>query len=203
MKFQLCFVFVLLFASEQFNTVLGIAERLGCRSEDGSLIDWFYLYKLPNSIEEDNEIESKNSGLNYLFITPDSTNKWTLSQRLINDSSSMPGRTLMPAYNNHYDNNLVMMYNDEPTNAKSNGSRGHTKGVVVANDISGFWLIHSVPKYPPSIEESYDYPKSGSIYGQSFLCISFTGDEMAKVGIQLKFNEPQFYSSHVPHHLKT
>lgn len=163
----------------------------------------YYLYKLPNSAEG-NEIDSKNSGLNYLFITPDSAGQWTLSKVLIDNSSSMPGRTLSPIYKDDKDNNLVMMYNDEPTNGSPEESRGHTKGVVVANDISGFWLVHSVPKFPPALEEGgYDYPKSGKIYGQSFLCISFTGDEMGKIGKQLSFNEPQFYSSHVPNYLKT
>lgn len=190
--------FVLLFAS-----TIAIAERLGCRDESGELIDWYYLYKLPKSIE-DNEIGATNSGLNYLFITPESTDKWTLSKRLVNDSLSIPGRTLGPIYNDKSDNNLVIMYNDEPTNAKSDESRGHTKGVVLGNDISGLWLIHSVPKFPPSLEEGhYDYPKTGALYGQSFLCISFTADEMDKIGKQLKFNEPQFYSTHVPPYLKT
>lgn len=131
--------------------------------------------------------------------------QWTLSERLINDTASMPGETLSFIYERKNDDNLlVMMYNDEPTNGKTDGTRGHTKGVVVANDISGFWLIHSVPKFPPALEEGhYDYPHTGTIYGQSFLCISFTGDQMAKVGKQLQFNEPHFYSSQVPHFLKS
>src|SRR5690349_881753 len=160
MKFQVCISFALLFSS-----ALAIAERLGCRDEEGNLVDWFYIYKLPNSFG-DNEIDSKSSGLNYLFITPDSSD-WILSKLLINDSMSMPGKTLSPMYEDHKDNDLVMMYNDEPTNGPPEGNRGHTKGVVVANDINGFWLIHSVPKFPPTLEDGhYDYPKTGTIYGQ-------------------------------------
>lgn len=188
-----------------FAGVFAIADRLGCRDEDGKLIDWFYLYKLPNKFDGLRSKESKNEGLSYLYITPSSMSQWTLSERFINESTSMPGATLSFVYKKQdVDNNLVMMYNDEPTNGKTDGSRGHTKGVVVANDISGFWLVHSVPKFPPALEEGqYDYPKSGTIYGQSFICISFTGDQLGKVGNQLKLNEPHFYSSHVPKHLKT
>jgi len=122
---------------------------------------------------------------------------------LINESSSIPGLTLSFIYKKNDDDNLVMMYNDEPPNSPTDGTRGHTKGVVVANDISGFWLVHSVPKYPPALDEGhYDYPETGTHYGQSFLCISFLGDQMNKVGKQLKYNEPHFYSTNVPNFLK-
>lgn len=200
LNIKFCLILFQLFAGG-----FSIADRLGCRDEDGKLVDWFYLYKLPNTFFGLGGEKSKNDGLSYLFMTPSSISQWTLSKRFINESTSMPGATLSFIYKpQHDDNNLVMMYNDEPTNGQTDGSRGHTKGVVVANDISGFWLVHSVPKFPPALEEGkYNYPKSGTIYGQSFLCISFTGDQMGKVGKQLKFNEPHFYSSHVPKYLKT
>lgn len=176
-----------------------VADRLGCRDEAGNMVDWFYLYKLPKQLESDG---ASNSGMNYLFVTPSSSGEWTLSKRLLNDSSSMPGQTLSPVYEKT-DSNLFMMYNDEPPTGSTDGTRGHTKGVVVANDISGFWLVHSVPKYPPAPEDSYGYPHSGLPYGQSFLCMSFTGDQIGKIGKQLIYNEPHFYSSHVPDYLTT
>lgn len=194
-KFLVCFL-------ELFAFAYSVASEIGCRDENGNLIDWYYLYKLPNKLEG----HESQFGLKYLFITPTSTSQWTLSDRLINDADSIPGKTLSLIYNRNGtdDNVIVMMYNDEPPKGTTDGSRGHTKGTVVANDISGFWLIHSVPHFPPSIEEThYDYPSTGVTYGQSFLCISFTGDQMWKVGKQLQYNEPHFYSSHVPQYLKT
>lgn len=180
-----------------------IADIIGCRDESGKLVDWYYLYKLPNAYENSGSVDQKETGLNYAFITPSSMNQWTLSKHLINESSSMAARTLSLVYGqSESENNLVMMYNDEPPQGTADETRGHTKGVVVANDVNGFWLIHSVPKYPPSTEDAYDYPKSGTIYGQSFLCLSLTGDQMAKVGKQLLFNEPHFYSSYIPDYLK-
>lgn len=117
----------------------------------------------------------------------------------------MPGQTLSLIYNKTRNlDYLIAMYNDEPTNAQVDNNHGHTKGVVVANDISGFWMIHSVPKFPPDLEHGiYDYPHTGTIYGQSFLCISFTGDQLGAVGKQLQYNEPKFYSSQVPEYLRT
>lgn len=116
----------------------------------------------------------------------------------------MPGQTLSLIYDKSQSfDYLVAMYNDEPTNAHVDNVRGHTKGVVVANDISGFWMIHSVPKFPPALDQgSYDYPHTGTNYGQSFLCISFTGDQLSNVGKQLQYNEPRFYSSQVPEYLR-
>lgn len=185
-----------------FNEVLTVADRIGCRDEAGNLVDWFYLYKLPNAVANEDGVEKKLTGLEYLFLTPKKTMEWTMSDKLVNDTESMPGKTLSLIYEQNKDN-LVIIYNDEPTNGATDGSRGHTKGVVVANDISGFWLVHSVPKYPPAIDEgAYSYPKTGTVYGQSFLCISMIGGEVDKVGKQLKYNEPHFYSSQVPDFLK-
>lgn len=197
-KLVLTFLFFICEAS-------AIADRIGCRDEEGKLVDWYYLYKLPNSYGDESSVERKASGLNYAFITPSSSEQWTLSQRIINDSSSMPGQTLSLVYGKKgADDNLVMMYSDQPPVGTTDGTRGHTKGVVVANDISGFWLIHSVPKFPPPAEQgAYSYPKTGTVYGQSFLCLSMTGDQLAKVGKQLSFNEPHFYSSNIPNYLKS
>lgn len=41
-----------------------------------------------------------------------------------------------------------MAYNDEPPESTYSANCGHTKGVLVADDQSGFWMIHSVPKFP-------------------------------------------------------
>ena len=70
-----------------------VSPRIGCRDENNNIVDWFYAYKLPKKSER-NESAPENSGLNYLFVTPESSKDWTLSKKLINDPESMPGRTL-------------------------------------------------------------------------------------------------------------
>ncbi|EDS29067.1 deoxyribonuclease ii [Culex quinquefasciatus] len=40
----------------------------------------------------------------------------------------------------------TVMYDDEPAEGKTGGLQGHTKGVEVTDCVSGFWMIHTVPK---------------------------------------------------------
>lgn len=76
------------------------------------------------------------------------------------------------------------VYNDAPPNGPTTFTEGHSKGMVVANSDAGFWLVHSVPKFPqlPYQNNSYTYPENGLIFGQSFLCMSMTAEELDKVG---------------------
>lgn len=73
------------------------------------------------------------------------------------------------------------MYNDQPPQGDKSSSKGHTKGVVVANQSEGFWLIHSVPHFPFS-QTGYVYPKTGTHFGQSLLCITLNLDQLNNVG---------------------
>lgn len=77
--------------------------------------------------------------------------QWTLSKFTLNESASMAGQTLAQAYydrTNDVQDRLLIAYNDEPPIGPPNGNKGHTKGVLVADAKSGFWLVHSVPLYP-------------------------------------------------------
>lgn len=56
------------------------------------------------------------------------------------------------------------------------------------------WLIHSTPHFP-QIAPKYQFPMSGLLKGQSFLCISLDFDNLNKVGIQLQYNQPQIFDS--------
>lgn len=88
----------------------------------------------------------------YAYITSNSPVKvFTISDHFVNDLRSIPGQTLSQAYFDSSEINndrLVIAYNDEPPNKKSNSRKGHLKGVVVADERSGFWMVHSVPLYP-------------------------------------------------------
>lgn len=94
------------------------------------------------------------------------------------------------------------MYNDQPPDHKTQSNKGHTKGVVLADSKSGFWLIHSVPNFPLT-SKNYIYPRTAAEYGQSFLCISLDISNINAVGIQLQYNQPEIYAQNIPSALKS
>lgn len=49
----------------------------------------------------------------------------------------------------------------------------------------------------------YYYPETGMIYGQSFLCLSLSSEQIDLVGKQLIYNEPQIYETIFPQNLST
>lgn len=124
-----------------------------------------------------------------------------MSDKNIGQADSLLGYTVSAAF--AHINRLVLAYNDEPPGAKTDGLNGHTKGMVVANEEHGFWLIHSVPMFPNlDGDEGYAYPETGHLYGQSALCISVNGTQVNKIGKQLLYNEPHVYEFKVPDHLR-
>ena len=77
------------------------------------------------------------------------------------------------------ENRLLLMYNDEFPNGTSSATAAHAKGVVAFDGQSGFWLVHSVPRFPPApdggppgTKGNYSYPTTGLRYGQTMLCVS-------------------------------
>lgn len=86
-------------------------------------------------------------------------------------------------------NFFYLLYNDQPPNKTSIGSKGHTKGVVMADNGGGFWLVHSVPHFP-AVGSNYFYPNSAAVYGQSFLCISLNSANLNNVGEYLTNEKP-------------
>ncbi|CAG2066178.1 unnamed protein product, partial [Timema podura] len=103
------------------------------------------------------------------------------SSRLAQSMTLHPfaGQTLKSLYDNGTKQDpgtLWILYNDQPPNGGVGIELGHTKGVVMSQSNGGFWLIHSVPHYPPSPNKStqnfYSYPHTGLHYGQSLMCIS-------------------------------
>ena len=132
-----------------------------------------------------------------MFITSNSQDAWQLSSHLINDQHNMVAKTLNPLLSDG--SVLLAAYNDEFPNGTTIMDHAHAKGVLAVDEISGLWLVHSVPKFP-SIP-GYDYPHSGQLYGQSFFCLSLDASEVDKVGAQLVYNEPNIYYKRIPNML--
>lgn len=55
-------------------------------------------------------------------------------------------------------------------------------GVLLLDKEEGFWLIHSVPGFPPPSHAAYRWPPHAHRYGQTLLCVSFPFDQFSKIG---------------------
>ncbi|XP_053670215.1 deoxyribonuclease-2-alpha [Anopheles nili] len=201
-KVHLTFLIVSIVAKCSIGQIPSRDETLSCRGESGEPVDWYYLYKLP---KESSQRDSPSNGLRYAYVTskdeagaPGVPLQWHSARYDVNQSSSAPGRTIALATGKHSGAILTIMYNDEPANGPVDFERGHTKGVVSTDGTTGFWLVHSVPKFPPPIGSDYSYPHTGMLYGQSFLCVSLDASQMETVAHQLLMNEVTVYSSNVP-----
>lgn len=74
--------------------------------------------------------------------------------------------------------------------------KAHAKGVIHFNSISGFWLIHSVPKYPLPYPGPYSY--TSSPYGQTYICVSVPLSYIDYIGKLHQVNYPDFYDYNIP-----
>lgn len=118
---------------------------------------------------------------------------WQLSSKLITADDSMFGQTLAPVYAEHA-KYTTALYNDAPPEGAGNSHFAHAKGVLAMDKDTGFWLVHSVPNYAPDFSQSYKYPESGHINGQTLLCISFnTKAEGNDIAEQLTYMRPNIY----------
>lgn len=131
-----------------------------CRNHLNERVDWFIVYKLPHVPKSIDPYIANGTGYIYLDSSS-SLDHWHVSSESIASSLSLTGLTLQPLYKSN--KNSFMFYNDQPPNHPLTLIYGHSKGVLAFQDETqtGFWLIHSVPHFPPTIEQGYGYPNSG------------------------------------------
>ncbi|KAJ1347910.1 Deoxyribonuclease II [Parelaphostrongylus tenuis] len=158
----------------------------------GQDVDWYAAIKIPANID-------KWQGRGFVYLDSFQTD-WKLSPLPINSTSSAVGATLKQLYMKDKEL-LKIAYNDDwPDTHKANNGRGHSKGVAVANREGGFWLIHSVPNFPPI--KKYEYPESGTKFAQSLLCISFGVDALPAVSQYMRFAQVTPYVTALPPSIK-
>lgn len=193
-------------------------NQLTCRDEmTGEALDWFTLYKLPKRTEILETSRTNNSfiyqGTAYTYMTNQKQTEWSMSDLSMNDTNSMAGRTLDILYRTEFgrsndksnetiDSNLgYILYNDQAD--KVSMTRGHTKGIILFNENSAIWVVHSIPHFPPKPSDSnYQIHHGQCVYGQQFLCMSIKPMELEKIGQQLLYTYPQIYDSHIPEFAK-
>jgi len=157
-------------------------------------VGWWVVLKAPKL--SSNGDASAASGMGYSY--GDANNgqiQWT-GLRLDTDNGAVQS-TLNQIYSNP-SALAYLMYNDEPPNAPETESFAHAKGVVAYDSNGGFWLVHSVPKFPPVGSSPFSMPDNSYVYGQSFLCLSLGTAAIDQVGSALLVDKPSVYDQNMP-----
>jgi deoxyribonuclease-2 len=156
--------------------------QLSAMDDTGNPVDWRFMYKVAGKCTP---AATKNAGTEYVYFDSNApaTARLELSPNRVNQNGALPN-TLKQLYVEEGASTQHagwFFYNDEnPINGKTNGTRGHTKGVL-AFDLgtdSAFWLIQSTPKFAP--KGSYSFPTTGEPNAQTLLCITLQNADVAK-----------------------
>ncbi|GMT04424.1 hypothetical protein PENTCL1PPCAC_26598, partial [Pristionchus entomophagus] len=171
---------------------------ISCKNLQGKDVDWFMAYKLPSKVKD------SESGRNFAYIDKFNPN-WTISTEPIESLKSAIGATIGQLYGGNDKKLMYAMYNDDaPHTTKTEGYRGHIKGVIAFDSNNGFWIQHSMPNFPPSPnEEEYSYPETATKYGQTMICMSMKSSDLNDIIEQLRYMMINAYSFNIPEEFNT
>jgi len=194
------------------SLLLAVQAKISCRDEKGKSTDWFTALK-HNVGYDVSYVDAKSHSeftlskypldqdtngaiVNTLYqiydeaeffynVTDDSvfrSNITQLFERMDN----------ITRFNNTISELGYAFYNDEHPDGKKSTAYAHSKGVMAFDGKTGFWLTHSMPKWPPTIKKGYDILPDHR-YAQSFICITFKTAEFDKIAAQMTINHPWLY----------
>jgi len=158
------------------------SSGLGCLDANGQATDFFIALKQPE-------------GYDYQIFDKDQFK----AAGSLNSGTGPIGNTLSSVYN--CNGCAYVLYNDETPSNEVHESNAHMKGVIGFDKSGGFWLVHSVPRFPPNINSGYNYPQDETKYGQSFLCISLDHPWFDSIGQFFQIDYPYVYDSTIPSNL--
>jgi len=155
-----------------------------CLNENGKGVDWWIALKHPNG------------GL-YSYLDAKAPKVF---KRSLYDLNTTKGGAITNTVKQLYaatDSDGVAVYNDDTDEGQRLASHAHAKGVAVFNTKGGFWMIHSVPKWPNRRSKGYGVLPSDK-FGQTFMCLSLSANTFDDVGKLLGTNWVQFYDTNLP-----
>ncbi|ESO93151.1 hypothetical protein LOTGIDRAFT_206546 [Lottia gigantea] len=187
----------LLFLTIYLFKLVDIVISYQCLDLHGKPVDWFIVYKLP-FLRHNIDPMLKNGDGHY-YMDPNVPN-FQLSKYSLNSTTHAIYHTLQQFYTskNRSKSDFFALYNDWSPQKHENTKHGHTKGMVLFDQKKGFWLVHSVPRFPGYKDEGYYWPHSALDFGQSLLCMTYNSNVIDEIGKQFLFNYPRFYERWMP-----
>jgi len=160
------------------------ARRRGsptCLDGAGQEVDYWFVFRYPG-------------GWEYAYMDADT--KLAKSRHAADASDSALKRTLAQLYDNA-DSLSYALWNDEhPDGKKMARTFAHSKGVAAISGDHGFWLSHSLPKFPNAADAGEPgFDDANVKYGQHFFCVSVDSDQFSVLGKAMLVNRGAIYDS--------
>ena len=155
-------------------------ESVTCRSQAGQHVDWWIALKWPANASPASQDVPAGSAFSYI---DSSSTSWRLGADIGAVQGNALAATLRPLYEAQQPGLAYLLYNDAFPNGTVSITSAHAKGVLASDELQGFWLVHSAPKFPtaPSSTVYQGLPLPEHKYGQSFLCVSFARQQLERV----------------------
>jgi deoxyribonuclease-2 len=184
-----------------------VRSQLSCKNPFDRDVDWYQVFKVP-SIKD--QIPTHVSGLGFFYRDP----QIKLTEATVGlDSTSLNPlyHSMKVIYQGKKDKIGYMLISDQPANCgdkKPSDSYAHKKGVLIYDGDNGLYIEHSVPRFPNDPEKlnEYQFPSTGTIYGQAMSCVTLTKENIEKwaqgqlieKGYVYAHNTPSWASSVAP-----
>ena len=167
------FSLLILFSSCNTNRV--------CLNPSGKEVDWYAIFFMPASASSDGAIH-------YGYFDPNVSNL----QFYKYDVNTFPPTRITRFVTSGGSNFNYFFWNDDQTvkdgpSDSASSSKAHAKGSLVYDELTGAFLLHSLPRFPTRTSANVvleELPSNGGSYGQTFLCISVnkaTAESIAKM----------------------
>lgn len=187
-----------------------MTQQLSAIGDDGSNVDWWFIYKVPKNASGTSGSElAKASGYEYVYFDNRSSALAGSQYRLDSPDNAL-SRTLLQLADASASRGLLF-YNDElppgvpgaeqeRVDWRAAEQYGHCKGLLAfdQDSDSAIWLLHSTPRFPQP--GTTDFPTDELLYGQTFLCISLKDAQTATlIAQQMQAQQqPQAYGAALP-----
>ncbi|XP_026225544.1 deoxyribonuclease-2-alpha-like [Anabas testudineus] len=139
----------------------GSEGHISCKNNAGRDVDWYILYKQPGTVQ---------------FIYSDSRNSdFKKTRKLINNKDEALAKTLEPIFidNQNVDSLPTMINHHQATQVQRLDVATAKVGLVMVDEDTVVWVLHSTPKFPKTRESNSFFPSSGVKNAQTFICVTF------------------------------
>jgi deoxyribonuclease-2 len=150
----------------------------------GDEVDWYSIFMIPKSSSGTDTI-----AFGYMDSTS-TTMKYTQYKK-----GNFPPISMTSSIKLKSVKNVNYFFWNDDTGGSVSSTKAHSKGALVYDKDGGYFLSHSLPRFPAIIKEeiSDDFPDNAGIFAQSWLCVSISKTEAIKIANELTITNPQVY----------